>query len=332
MRPQVVIFAPAHLRESVFPKPVVEEIAKFGEILGEPIDPESWPAAADRLAHADVIVGTWGMPTLDQAFLDATPRLRAVLYAAGSVKGFVTPETWQRGVVVSSAWGANGIPVSEYTLGTILLSLKRFWHFSRAMRTPDGIGPGDLTIPGAYRSKVGLVSMGVIGRAVARLLQAFEIDVLAYDPYLPHEQAEEAGVQPVTLEKLFAECDVVSIHTPWIPQTQGMIGRKLIALMKPGATLINTSRGAIIVEAELCDVLGQRPDLSAILDVTFPEPPAPDSPLRTLPNVVLTPHVAGSMQQECARMGMWMAAELERLARGARLRHEVTREMLTRMA
>lgn len=332
MRPKTTIFAPASLRETVFPETVLTELRKAGDLSATIVEPADWPAHAELLAEAEVIVGTWGMPRLDAVFLAAAPRLRAVLYAAGSVKSFVTDEVWQRGVVVSSAWAANGIPVSEYTLGAILLSLKRFWHFSRAMRTPDGIGHGELSIPGAYRSKVGLVSMGVIGRSVARLLQPFDIELLAYDPYFPFEDAQEAGVRLVDLAAVFAECDVVSLHTPWIPQTEGMIGRDLIASMKPGATFINTSRGAIVREAELCEVLADRPDLSAVLDVTYPEPPAPDSPLRSLPNVVLTPHIAGSMQTECARMGSWMAGELARFAKGTPLHHQVTRDMLDRMA
>lgn len=290
-----------------------------------------WKEAGDALAQADVIVSTWGMPDLDAEFLAAAPALKAVFYAAGSVKGFVTDAAWERGIVVSSAWAANGIPVAEYSFATILLSLKRFWHFSRMMR--DGATSHEnLSVAGAYHSKVGLVSLGAVGRATARMLQPLDVTLLAHDPFLPEEQAGELQISLVSLQDLFRECDVISIHTPWIPETERMITGELISSMKPGATLINTSRGAVIAEDEMIAVLSRRPDLSAVLDVTYPEPPAEDSPLRSLPNVVLTPHIAGSMQGECARMGSWMADELRRYLSEEPLRYRITRAMLAKMA
>ncbi len=200
------------------------------------------------------------------------------------------------------------------------------------MKTPEGISPGDLRMEGGHRSKVGLVSLGSIGRRADRLLQPFEIAVQGFDPDLPKEQASELGVALAPLENIFRDCDVVSIHTPWIPQTERMFTGRLVESMKSGATLINTSRGAVIAEDEMCEVLSRRSDLSAVLEVTCSEPTAPDSPLRTHPNVVLTPHIAGSMQMECSRMASWMVEEVGRFVSGEPLRHAVTREMSPTMA
>ncbi|MFZ4776105.1 MAG: hydroxyacid dehydrogenase [Terrimicrobiaceae bacterium] len=315
----------------MFPSGILSEISRSAALPWPILDPTKWEEAGEALSRADVIISTWGMPTLTPEFLEAAPSLKAVFYAAGSVKGFVTESGWERGIVVSSAWAANGVPVAEYSLGTILLSLKRFWHFSRKMRDGDG-EHGDFQIPGAYHSKVGLVSLGAVGRATARMLQPLDVTLLAYDPFLPEEQAMELNISLVSLEELFRECDVISLHAPWIRETERMITGKLISSMKPGATLINTSRGAIIAEDEMIEVLRGRPDLSAVLDVTYPEPTASDSPLRSLPNVVLTPHIAGSMQGECARMGSWMADELRRFVAGDPLRYRVTQSMLAKMA
>jgi phosphoglycerate dehydrogenase-like enzyme len=174
--------------------------------------------------------------------------------------------------------------------------------------------------------------MGSVGRATARLLKPFDFTLLAYDPFFSPKLASELNIGLVPLDELFRECDVISIHAPWIPETERMITGNLIASMKEGATLINTSRGAVVAEDELIDVLSRRSDLSAILDVTHPEPPARDSLLRSLPNVVLTPHIAGSMQRECERMGKWMVDELRRFLAGEPLRYMVTREQLARMA
>ena len=150
--------------------------------------------------------------------------------------------------------------------------------------------------------------------------------VIAYDPFVDEATAAKLGVTLVTLEALFAQSDVVSLHTPWLPETVGLITGELIASMKPCATFINTSRGAVVWEEEMLDVLAARPDLQAVLDVVWPEPPAPESRLFDLPNVVLTPHIAGSMGAECHRMGRYMIDELDRYLAGEPLRWGITRE------
>lgn len=328
---RALVVCPPSLEVQVFPSAVLSEISRISDRPWPTLDPGHWKEAGEVLRQADVIVSTWGMPVLDAEFLAAAPALKAVFYAAGSVKAFVTEASWEREIVVSSAWAANGIPVAEYSFATILLSLKRFWHHSRMMRDATA-SHKNLPVAGAYHSKVGLVSLGAVGRATARMLGSLEVTLLAHDPFIPEEQAGELQASLVSLPELFRECDVISIHSPWIPETERMITGELIASMKPGATLINTSRGAVIAEDEMVEVLSRRPDLSAILDVTHPEPPAADSLLRSLPNVVLTPHIAGSMQGECARMGSWMADELRRYLSGEPLRYRVTRGMLAKMA
>ena len=134
------------------------------------------------------------------------------------------------------------------------------------------------------------------------------------------------------LDEVFARGDVVSLHAPWLPQTEGMITGAQLAAMREKATFLNTARGALVREAELIAVLQQRADLCAVLDVTHPEPPAPDSPLYALPNVVLTPHIAGSVGAECQRMGRAMADELARYVRGAPLHWSITRSQAALMA
>ncbi len=136
----------------------------------------------------------------------------------------------------------------------------------------------------------------------------------------------------VSLDELFRRAEVVSMHTPWLKETEGLITGAHIASMKPYSTFINTSRGAVVCETEMLDVLKDRPDLVAVIDVTYPEPPAPDSPLYTLPNVILTPHIAGAIHDECRRMGQMMIAELERFLAGQPLKWAVTREQVAIMA
>jgi phosphoglycerate dehydrogenase-like enzyme len=188
-------------------------------------------------------------------------------------------------------------------------------------------------VAGAYGSTVGLVSLGAIGRRVARLLaENHEVRLLVHDPHLPDGEASAHHAEPASLPDVFSRSDVVSIHTPWLPETEKMVGADLVLSMKPGATLLNTSRGAVIDEDGLCEALRLRPDITAILDVTHPEPPAPDSALRSLPNVFLTPHIAGSTGPEVARMGRWMLEEARRHLAGEPLRHRIDPDRLALMA
>ena len=314
-----------------FPEDLRSEIATRLRILPGEFEGNGWKNHLEAVREADFIFSTWGMPVLDSEFLAAAPRLKAVFYAAGSIKCFATPESYDRGILISSAWEANAIPVAEYALATILLSLKRFWTFTRQEPAKKYEREG-ATFPGAYRSKVGLVSLGAIGRNMAARLSAHEVKILAYDPFADRKAAEQLGVTLVSLEELFATSDVVSIHAPWLPETEGMISGSLVRSMKQGATLINSARGALIREDELCQVLAERSDITAILDVTHPEPPSADSPLRTLPNVILTPHIAGSLGGEITRMGRWMVDEMNRHLDGETLRHSISKDMLARMA
>jgi phosphoglycerate dehydrogenase-like enzyme len=288
------------------------------------------PEAASALASAQLIFSTWGAPKMNSEFLNRCPNLEAIFYGAGSVKNLATADLWERGVVLCSAWRANAIPVSEFSLGAILLSLKNVWPYHLLQREKKW--SSSLPMPGAYHSTVGLVSLGAIGRRVAEMLRPFDIHVVAYDPHLAPETASELGIESVPLDELFRRADVISLHIPWLPETEKMINRELLASMKPWATLINTARGAVIDENDLIEVLGERTDLTAMLDVTHPEPPVQESPLWTLPNVLMTPHVAGSMPGEWARMGEYMVDECLRFCSGQPLQHEVRPEMLERMA
>lgn len=300
-----------------------EEIAGLLDIAAEPQTKETLQERPELLADVEIILSGWGAPTMDEAFLACAPNLKAVFYGAGSTRRVVTEAFWQRGILVTSAYAANAVPVAEYTLATILLSLKRFWQLSSAVRR-EGAYPLVKDVPGAYGTTVGLVSLGKIGRLVRERLRPFALNVLAYDPKVSEDEANDLNVEAVSLEALFERADVVSLHTPWLKETEGLIGGAHLASMKTNATLINTARGAIIREGEMLGVLRERPDLYAVLDVTYPEPPEPGSDLYTLPNVVLSPHIAGSLGGECRRMGRVMVEELRRYLAGEPLRWAIS--------
>lgn len=279
---------------------------------------------------ASIIFTGWGSPLLDSELLAGMPALQVVFHAAGSVRGIVSPEFWNRGIQLSSAWQINARPVAEFTVAQITLALKHALFRSRSMHR-DRKKPGGWCSLGAAGSVVGLVGLGAIGRQVMANLKLLEVRVLAFDPFVEEAQARTMGVELVSLEDVFRRSDVVSLHAPAVSSTYHMVHGELLRSMKPGATLINTARGSLVNEADLIRVFGERDDVFAVLDVTDPDPPAPDSPLYDHPNIFLTPHIAGSVGQECLRMGDAMVAEAQRYLNGEPLLFRLNRQQAEAM-
>ncbi|MEU9295519.1 hydroxyacid dehydrogenase [Streptomyces sp. NPDC048266] len=292
--------------------------------------PSADPRLTAALADAEILLTCWGAPPLSAEVLDRAPRLRAVVHAAGSVKHHITDACWERGLRVTSAAAANALPVAEYTLAAILFAGKRVLGSARryAELRADHAWLTESADGGNYRRTIGVVGASRIGRRVIELLRPFDLDVLLYDPYV---DVPPPGVELVGLDELCARSSVVSVHAPQLPSTYRMIGAAQLAAMPDGATLVNTSRGSLIDEqALLPHLLTGR--LHATLDVTDPELPPPDSPLYTLPNVLLTPHVAGSLGNELHRMADQAIEEVARYARGEPFAEEVRASDLKRSA
>ncbi len=285
-------------------------------------------------ARTEIIFTTWGMPILtEQQIKQYLPSLKYLFYAAGSVQAFARP-LLASGVRIFSAWTANAVPVAEYTLAQILLANKGFFTHARLLGNRELAQSHALkaTYLGNYRQSVGLIGCGSIGTLVAKALQQHDLDVLVYDPYLPREKADALGVTLCELDELFERCSVISNHLPNNAQTRGMLGYAQFSRMLPYATFLNTGRGAQVVEDDLVRILSERDDLTAILDVTDPEPSPLDHPFYSLPGCILTPHIAGSLGNEVWRMSAYMADEFELLLHRQPPRFEVTEQMLATMA
>lgn len=286
-----------------------------------------------ELNTVDFIFSTWGMFALTkEQIAKYFGSLKAVFYGAGSVQYFARPFI-ESGIAVFSAWAANAVPVAEYTVAQIILANKGFFqrfHRSSNETWSNRAAVGYFT--GNYNNKVGLIGIGMIGSLVAEMLRAYKFELLAFDPFLPDERAELLGIRKVSLETLFSECTVISNHLANNPQTVGMLNGKLFNLMKPNAAFINTGRGAQVVEDDLIAALEAEPNRIALLDVTMPEPPKPDSKFYRLDNVFLSPHIAGSLGDEVSRMGEYMLDEFVRFSRGEPIKWEVTLKMLETMA
>lgn len=324
---KIALYAPQHIVDMVFAPRHLARLVELGEFQDSTFVDKGEETIA-QLADVEIMVSSWGMPKLDVQFLAAAPRLKAIFYAAGTIKEFATAEMYERGIQVSSAAPANAVPVAEYTVGVILLANKRFFEF---MRNTRDISKLTHPAPGNYRRTIGIISASMVGRAVMRLLSQYDLDVLLYDPFMTAEQAREMGATKVELAELMAQADIVSLHAPNLPELHRMINAEMLALMKDGATFINTARGALVDETALIAELQSR-RIYAVLDVTDPEPPLADSPFFTLPNCIYTPHIAGSLGAECTRLADFAFAELERYLAAKPLKNVVKQDILAILA
>jgi phosphoglycerate dehydrogenase-like enzyme len=321
--------------ERVFATEQLQRLGQLCDVIHfDPVRRFDHEGLRERLANTEILVTGWGVPRIDAEALQLMPKLRLIAHAAGSVKYFIADEVFQRGVLVTSAVTANAVPVAEYTVATIIYANKRAITFRdlyarerKDLRTHP-LMASDL---GNYGKTVGIIGASRIGLKTIELLQHFDMEVLLTDPYATPEQAAALGVELVGLDELMSRSDVASLHAPSLPSTKHMIDSRRLALLRDGATFINTARGALVdQEALVRELVSGR--IRAAIDVTEPEVLPADSPLYDLPNVLLTPHVAGSVGAERERLGTLVVNEVERFVRGERLKHAVEYATLDRMA
>lgn len=320
--------------EEVYPQNVISELRKLSDIDMTVYSKEDVLTSSDKFADVEYIFSTWDFePMSEEEIRKHLPSLKAIFYSAGTVQYFAKPFL-NCGIKVFSAWAANAVPVAEYTVAQIILANKGYYLSAPIVKSKHYNEARNffLNYPGNFDVKIGIIGAGMIGKLVIQMLKAYRMNVLVFDPFLPDEKAQELGVKKVELSELFSTCHVVSNHLANNTQTQGMLNRTHFAAMLPYATFLNTGRGAQIVEEDLIAVLRERSDLVAVLDVTNPEPPLEDSPFYTLPNCILTPHIAGSCGFEKYRMAEYMLEEYRNYTAGIPCKYEVTLKMLETMA
>jgi phosphoglycerate dehydrogenase-like enzyme len=284
------------------------------------------PALGERLSTVEVLLTGWGAPRLDAARLDRMPRLRALLHGAGSVRPQVSDAFWERGIRAASVAEVNAVPVAEFTLAAIIFAGKKapFLAADPETRRQNGLQAERFGPLGNAGRTIGVVGFSRIGRRVVSLVQQLaDVTCLVADPYADPAEIDAAGGVPTTLSELLPRVDVLSLHAPELPSTRHMIAAAELAALPDHATVVNTARGSLIDTAALeRECASGR--LNAILDVTDPEPLPADSALYRLPNVLVTPHLAGSLGSELLRMTDAALDELERYASGRPLHEEIT--------
>lgn len=318
-------------RPQIFTDQQLARLEKLGEVILNPDYADATPQRAkELLSGADAIITSWGSPKLERELLDVAPNLKIVAHAAGSVKAIVSDELFSRGVRVTNASAALGIGVAETALGLTIASLKNMWFLSQETRR-GGWNNGKDAIRELYGVTVGVVGAGRAGSHYIKLMQNFNVEVLLSDPTFTPQRAKELGATLVEFDELIKRSDVISIHAPSIPETDNMFNKDNIPLMKDGAILINTARGSIIDEDALVREL-RTGRIFAALDVTNPEPPILDHPFRSLPNVILLPHIAGAVNNGKLRIGEHITGELERFFKGEAMLTEIKAQELASLA
>ena len=316
-RPRAAFALSPSARDGVFPPDVLARLQELVDVdLSVILTSFDQPADRRLLQPVELLLTGWGCPHIDAETLLAAPLLRTVVHAAGSVKQFIHPVVFDRGVVVSSAAAANAVPVAEYTMAALVLAGKQ--AFTRARWYAGAEPSGDWRSgagTGLYGRTVGVVGASRIGRLVLERLRDFDLRVLLNDPYVDRAEAARLGTELVELDEMFRRADVVSLHAPALAATRHIVDDRRLAMLRDGATVINTARGSL-VETDALTRHCATGRIFAVLDVTEPEPLPAGHPLLHLPNVLVTPHLAGAQGRDLRLLGQYAVDEVERLVTG----------------
>lgn len=328
---KIAVLVNAKSREAVFGEKYFSRLSQLGDL--RIYDQETFDDKAyylDFVKGSNVIVTSWGSPLLDQDVLDVCPDLELICHAAGSPKPILGDAVIAKKIPTTYSACALGEGVAETALAFAISGAKHFYWLNND--TTNGLWKENARqAVDFYDITVGVVSGGFVGRHFIKLLQNFNVDVLLYDPTMTAEQVAALGATKAELDEMLSKSDVISIHAPSIPATAKMLNASNLPLIKDGAILINTSRGAVFDEPALIEEL-KKGRFYACLDVTDPEPPALENELRTLKNVILTPHVAGCITNGKRRIAKHVCEEIERFNNGEPLRTPVIFENLSKMA
>ncbi|MCC6628029.1 MAG: hypothetical protein IT340_11575 [Chloroflexi bacterium] len=284
-------------------------------------DPAARAALLERVATADAVIVCHGSPKIDDDVMAAAPRLRLI----GELEGdrfadrIDVEAARRRGIRVVDTTNGSSYPVSEWALGLMLIGLRNAGALFRRMiageefrLAHDDFGYTRAELTG---KRIGLIGGGHIARRLIALLQPFQVEIAVHDPYIPKDIADLLGVRLTTLDRVLAGNDVIVCLAPLTPSTRRMIGARELDLVPSGAVLVNVSRGAIIDPDALVNRL-RRGDIVGCFDVFDPEPVPGDSPIRQMPNVFLTPHIAGVTAASRPRFFHLMVDELTRFFAG----------------
>ena len=294
--------------------PALDRLRTIGEVRLYDSDATDPKILAERLREADVALNIRGRTFFTAEVLGVCPRLKLISIWGTGTDNVDLPAAAARGITVTNTPGANAIAVAEHAVALMLAVAKQLVPADQAMR--QGGWPRNL-VPQLRGKRLGLVGTGLIGREVAAMARGLGMEVVAWTFHPSARLADSLGLRYVELDELLRTADIVSLHLRATPETRHFLTRARLAMLKPGAILVNTARGVLIDEAALVECLQEKRIACAGLDVFEAEPLPAGHPLLGLPNVLLTPHAAG-MTPEVIQNGLAMAVEnIENFQKGS---------------
>jgi phosphoglycerate dehydrogenase-like enzyme len=333
MTPRILVLLPPSLYARLFTPETNLALRGLGDVIfNEREENLTSTEFAAIVGDYDAVVTSWGSPRFTDEVLAAADNLKLIGHAAGSIKSLLPPPVFERGIAVTHAAAAMGRSVAEFSLLFILMGLRRVDDYDRRLKAGEAWAQVKEGFGHDIRgTKVGVVGAGYVGRQMIALLQAVGAEVIVTDPYLSEAEAQALGVQKADLRALLQSCPVVTLHAPPTEATRHMIGAAELGLLQNGAVFVNTARAWLVDEAALVRELGTG-RIWAALDVFEQEPLPDDHPLRTLDNVILTPHIASKTYEADERISQIMVEEIRRFFNGDPLQYRVTGAMLATMA
>ncbi len=318
------------VRDTFYTERSIAACEAVGEVVWNPYDRQLTEEELIELAQdCDVIMTGWGTPKMNAATVKRMPNLKMIAHTAGSIAYQFDPEIYDCGIKIIGANDVFARSVAEATLAYTLCGLRQIELMSDIMRA-GGWKDESLNNKGLFYKKVGIVGFGAIARHFLELIRWFKCDVRIYSSYLSEEEAAKYGGRLATLDEIFTECDVVSIHSSMNPKNAGLVSRELMSKLRPESLLVNTARGGVIDEPAMFEMLMEG-RFRAVLDVYAEEPPKADNPIRQCKNVLLMPHVGGptiDMREVCV---LELCEDFARFQRGEPMVLEIPKEQAMHM-
>lgn len=317
--------------DTFFPADVCEALNKLGHVVWNDTDKNfSEAELSEKLKGIDVAFIGWGTCAFTPEVLKNADKLKLICHTGGSVAGYATEESYDRGIRILSGNELYAKSVAECVLCFSLMMLRKTSAYTALMRE-KGWRTDDFVNDGLFGQKFGFIGFGAIARNCVPMLKPFGCEICVHAPHLTQADADKYGITLCdTMDEVFASCKLVSLQLAKTKETYHVIGKKQLEEMQNGAILINTARGSIINEEELCDEL-EKGRISAALDVYEQEPLPMNSRLRKLDNVLLMPHMGGPTIDMRRIVTLSLIDEVEAVLAGASSKYECTREMMRRM-
>lgn len=328
----LVAVGDGQVKDSFFTPQVIEKLEKLGTVVYNQTGRQRFTKQElmDNIGDVDVLISGWGTPAVDSGVLQCAKQLKVHAHTGGSVASYVSKEEYERGIKVLSGNDVFAQSVAEGCLCYTLMSTRRFDEFLNSMRS-GGWRLENGWNHGLIGKKIGIVGYGAISRYYMRLLSWFEPRLYIASQYITDEEAADYGAQKASLEEIFSTCDVISMHAAWNKTTEGMIGEKLLKMIRPGALFVNTARAQLVDEKALYQEL-RTGRFRAVLDVYHEEPLPAQDELRSMNNVLLFPHTAGPSFDMREQVTLRLIEDIENIFAGKPYKDEIPYEYAIRMS